>query len=173
MTTVPESQLRSRLSKVKLLVLDVDGVLTDGGLYYTDNGEELKKFNVKDGQGIELVLETGVEVAIVTGSSSRSTSYRAQKLGVSHVLIQVEDKLAVLTGLSTQLDVELSEIAYMGDDLGDLAVMRAVGCPVAVADAVVEIKECAIYTTRASGGHGAVRELCDLLVLSQKDVEGK
>lgn len=164
MINISESELRTRLSQVKLLALDVDGVLTDGGLYYTDSGEELKKFNVKDGLGIQRVMKSGVEVAIISAGHSVSTLHRAKKLGIVHVFIGIEDKLSTLKNLCEQLTVSLSEVAYVGDDLVDLPILRLVGCPITVSDAMPENQELAIYVTQKAGGQGAVREVCDLLV---------
>jgi 3-deoxy-D-manno-octulosonate 8-phosphate phosphatase (KDO 8-P phosphatase) len=149
----------------------VDGTLTDGGLYYTDSGEELKKFNVKDGQGLKLVMELGVEVAIVSASTSPSTQHRARKLGITQVHIGVEDKLSTLEALCGHLGLTWSQVAYVGDDVNDLAVMQAVGCPLTVADAMPANQACAIYVTQRCGGEGAVREVCDLIRLSQGQVE--
>ena len=160
-------KFQERLSQVKLLALDVDGVLTDGGLYYSDSGEELKKFNVKDGLGIKLVMNAGIEVAMITTSTSHATLHRAKKLGIKHTFIGVEDKLAVLTKLCEDLSLSLSQVAYVGDDLVDLPVLRVVGCPLTVADAMPENQDCAVYVTKLAGGLGCVREICDLLVKAQ------
>ncbi|MBE9015300.1 HAD family hydrolase [Chroococcidiopsis sp. CCALA 051] len=167
MLKISEPELQSRLLKIKLLALDVDGVLTDGGLYYTESGEELKKFNIKDGQGLKKLMQFGVEVAIISANSSKSTLQRTQKLGITHSFINVEDKLSVLKDLCLQLSISLSEVAYVGDDDNDLPVLQAVGCPFTVADAMPENKARAIYVTKKSGGQGAVREICDLLINSR------
>lgn len=161
---ISESDLSARLARVKLLALDVDGTLTDGGLYYTDSGEELKKFNVKDGQGLNLLLKAGIEVAIITASASTSTLHRARKLGITHTFIGVENKLSTLKDLCQKLDIDLSQVAYVGDDINDLAVMQAIGCPLTVADAMPTNLTEAIYVTQKAGGQGAVREICDLLI---------
>jgi len=159
-----DSDLRRRLQKVRLLALDVDGVLTDGGLYYTETGEEFKRFNVKDGMGIKLIMEAAIEVAILTSSSSSSVLYRAQKLGISHVFLGVEEKLPELKKLCHKLGTSLEQVAYMGDDINDLPILRVVGFPVTVSDGVAENQECSVYTTECLGGCGAVREVCDLLL---------
>lgn len=156
--------LASRLAQVKLLAVDVDGVLTDGGLYYSDSGEELKKFNVKDGQGIKLVMQAGIEVAMITTSTSLSVLHRAKKLGIKHAFIGIEDKLTIVKKLCEDLNLSLSQVAYVGDDIVDLPVMHAVGCPLSVADAMLENQDCAVYVTRLAGGQGCVREICNLLV---------
>ena len=164
MTVLSHSELRTHLSQVKLLALDVDGVLTDGGLYYTDSGKEMKKFNVKDGQGLKLVMQAGIEVAIISASNSTSTLHRAKKLGIVHLFLGIEEKLFVLRELCKKLDIELSRVAYVGDDINDLPIMQLVGCPLTVADAMSENRAKAIYVTEKGGGQGAVREVCDLLI---------
>ncbi|MBW4644605.1 MAG: HAD-IIIA family hydrolase [Goleter apudmare HA4340-LM2] len=161
MNKVSESELRSRLSQVKLLALDVDGVLTDGGLYYTETGEELKKFNVRDGLGLKLLMQAGIDVAIITASTSTSVLHRAKKLGINYTFIGVENKLSVLENLCHQINITLEQVAYMGDDLNDIPVLKAVGCPLTVADAMQANKSSAIYVTKLFGGQGAVREICD------------
>jgi 3-deoxy-D-manno-octulosonate 8-phosphate phosphatase (KDO 8-P phosphatase) len=160
-------QLKLRLAQVKLLALDVDGTLTDGGLYYSNSGDEFKKFNVKDGQGMKLVMESGIQIAILSASSATATVHRAKKLGISQVYLGVEDKIVVLRSLCTQFGIDLSQVAYAGDDVNDLPVLEAVGCPLTVADAVEAAKNCAVYITEKAGGQGAVREICDLLLASQ------
>jgi 3-deoxy-D-manno-octulosonate 8-phosphate phosphatase (KDO 8-P phosphatase) len=155
-------------SQVKLLVLDVDGVLTDGGLYYSDRGEESKKFNVKDGQGLKLLMQSGVQVAIITASESLATQHRAKTLGIQHVFRGVEDKLSTLKDLCVQLDLQPSQVAHVGDDVNDLPILNWVGCPLTVADAMPINREKAIYVTQLKGGLGAVREICDLLLSVQQ-----
>lgn len=173
MTKISESQLSSSLSEVKLLALDVDGVLTDGGLYYTDSGEELKKFNVKDGLGLKLVMQAGIEVAIISASNSAATLHRANKLGIRYVFIGVEDKLAILKQLCEDLSLSLAQVAYVGDDANDLQILKSVGCPLTVADAMLENQTCAIYVTKLAGGQGCVREICNLLLPPQVKVKSK
>lgn len=163
MTSISED-LRSRLSQVKLLALDVDGVLTDGGLYYTESGEVFRKFNIKDGQGIKLLKQAGVEVAIITAKSSLSTLNRAKDLGITHTFLGVKDKLSSLRNLCEKLGLSFSQVAYVGDDINDLDVMQAVGCPMTVADAMKANQACAIYITQLPGGQGAVREICEMLI---------
>lgn len=165
MMKISQSELKSRLSQVKLLALDVDGVLTDGGLYYTESGEELKKFNVKDGMGIKLLMQLGIEIAIISASSSMATRHRAKKLGIVHCFLGIEDKLSTLKQLCQKLNITLSQVAYMGDDINDLPVLKSVGCPLTVADAVESNREQAIYVTHKGGGKGAVREITNLLNL--------
>lgn len=166
MTVISASELRSRLSQVKLLALDVDGVLTDGGLYYTETGQVLRKFNIKDGQGIKLLKQAGVEVAIITAKSALSTLNRAQDLGITYTFLGVKDKLAQLKILCQKLDISLSQVAYVGDDVNDIEVLQAVGCPMTIADAMAINQSIAVYTTKLPGGQGAVREICEMLVAS-------
>ena len=158
--------LASRLAQVKLLALDVDGVLTDGGLYYTETGQELKKFNVKDGLGIKHLMQQGIQVAIISASASEATRHRAHKLGITHTFIGCEDKLRILENLCHDLQIEFSQVAYVGDDLTDLPVLKAVGCPLTVSDAIAENWAYALYVTEKDGGQGAVREICDRILAS-------
>ncbi|MGA7952694.1 MAG: HAD-IIIA family hydrolase [Gloeobacterales cyanobacterium] len=164
MNKTTSSDFLAKLSQVKLLALDVDGVLTDGGLYYTENGEELKRFNVKDGMGIKLVIAAGIEVAIITNSVSVSVLHRAKKLGIKNVFLGVEDKLLALRTLCEKLQIDMSQVAYVGDDVNDLAILKVIGCPITVADAMPNNQSCAIYVTAKNGGCGAVREVCELLI---------
>lgn len=164
---ISDNALMAKLATVKLLVLDVDGILTDGGLYYTESGEVLKKFNVKDGLGIKRLLNAGIAVAIISANSSEATLHRAEKLNVEHVFIDIKDKLSTLKMLCAQLQFGLQEVASMGDDLSDLPVMQAVGCPITVADAMPENIDCAVYVTAKGGGQGAVREVCDRILFAQ------
>jgi len=166
MSEIPE-ELRACLAQIKLLALDVDGVMTDGGLYYTETGEELKKFNVKDGLGIKLLMAAGIQVAIISAGFSASTLHRAKRLGIDLVFTGIENKLETLEQLCQQLNVSLSEVAYVGDDLIDVPILQRVGCPITVADAMPANQAIAQYITHLSGGQGAVREVCDLLLAVQ------
>lgn len=149
---------------IKLLVLDVDGIMTDGGLYYTESGEIIKKFNVKDGLGIKRLMNHGIAVAIISANSSEATLHRANRLDVEHVFINVKDKLKVLKDLCDRLQIPLSQVASMGDDLSDLPVMKAIGYPMTVADAMpVNIAHARFVTTKG-GGQGAVREVSDHII---------
>lgn len=162
--TIENQELYKRLKEIKLLAMDVDGVLTDGGLYYTDSGLEMKKFNVKDGQGLKFLHEVGIKIAIISASSASTILHRAEVLGINYAFIGIEDKLKTLLDLSVKLSLNFSQIAYIGDDLNDLPILQAVGCPFTVADAMPINKKQAIYVTEKCGGQGAVREICDLLI---------
>lgn len=164
MTSPLSAAVRDRLAQVQLLALDVDGVLTDGSLYYTERGEELKQFHVRDGQGIKLVQQAGITVALLSGNASAAVEQRARVLGITHVFLGLDDKLATLTAVCARLGIALEHVAYVGDDINDLPALRAVGCPCTVADATPENRACALYITHLPGGRGAVRELCDILV---------
>jgi len=159
-----EAEVVRHLAKVKLLTIDVDGVLTDGGLYYSDDGHIQRKYNVKDGVGIKRVLEKGVEVAIVSAGVSGSVPERARTLGVKHVFTGAEDKLAVIGKLAGDLGIGLAATAHIGDDLNDVPLMQAVGVAITVADAEPAAWAAALIITERRGGDGAVREICDLLV---------
>jgi 3-deoxy-D-manno-octulosonate 8-phosphate phosphatase (KDO 8-P phosphatase) len=149
-----------RWGSIRALVTDVDGVLTDGGLYYAENGDELKRFDVRDGQGLVLLREAGVQTSIVTR--------RARDLGVPEVHQNVVDKAAVLTDLLARHRLAAAAVCYVGDDVGDLPAMRLVGLPLAVADAVPAVRRQAVYVTRAGGGRGAIREVCDLILAGRR-----
>jgi len=154
---------RPRWGAIRALVMDVDGVLTDGGLYYAENGDELKRFDVRDGQGLVLLREAGVLTVIVTRKQTTIVTRRARDLGIAEVHQNVADKAAVLADLLTRHRLSAADVCYVGDDVGDLPAMRGVGVPVAVADAVSEIRAIAAYVTKAKGGEGAVREVSDLI----------
>jgi len=155
---------RARASALRLLALDVDGVLTDGRLYYGNDGEELKAFNIKDGVGLKLLQQAGVAVAIITGRRSQIVERRATELGIAHVVQGREDKRAALEELCASLDLALSQCAYMGDDLPDLGALRAAAIGLAPADAVEAVAEAADWQSRYPGGGGCVREACEQLL---------
>jgi 3-deoxy-D-manno-octulosonate 8-phosphate phosphatase (KDO 8-P phosphatase) len=152
------------LQRIRALVLDVDGVLTDGGMYYGPGGEGLKRFNVKDGMGLHLVLEAGIAVALISGENSEILRRRAEKLKIADVFIGVEDKLKTLEGFLAARKIAPSDAAYVGDDVNDLPPMGKVGLPVAVADAVPEVRKAAKWITSRRGGDAAVREVCDAIL---------
>ncbi len=152
------------LRRVRLLVLDVDGVLTDGRLYYGIRGESLKVFNVKDGHGIKQVAAAGITVAIISGRRSAIVTRRARELGIRHVAQGVSDKLAALTKLSRLQSVPLEHCACVGDDTPDAPMLHAAGLAIAVADAHPDARAVADLLTTRPGGQGAVREVCDWLI---------
>ncbi len=154
----------TRAEQIRLLVLDVDGVLTDGSIIYTDAGEEIKRFHVRDGNGIRMVLQAGIEVALITGRRSGAVAHRAKNLNIAQVFQGVRDKLETLRSLQTELGVTPAETAVVGDDLVDLPIMLSAGLAVAVADAPREVQERAHLVTTIPGGHGAVREVCEILL---------
>jgi 3-deoxy-D-manno-octulosonate 8-phosphate phosphatase (KDO 8-P phosphatase) len=158
------ANLRKRAEPVKLLVLDVDGVLTDGGLYFGPNGEALKRFHVRDGAGIKAVSAAGIAVAVVSGRSFPGTIKRMAELGVTDVIQGVSNKVASVETLMTTDNLNWSEVAVICDDTTDLALMDQAGLAVAVADAHQDVVHLAHWCTAHDGGQGAVREVCDLLV---------
>ena len=161
--TVPPKLLK----RVRALVLDVDGVLTDGGMYYGPGGEGLKRFNVKDGMGLRLVLEAGIAVALISGEASEILKRRAEKLRIADVFIGVEDKLKTLEGFLAARKIPFEDAAYVGDDVNDLAAMNKVGLPVAVADAVPQVRKAARWVLSRRGGDAAVREVCDAILAAR------
>jgi len=156
--------MRAQLEKIRLLLLDVDGVMTDGRIIYDDRGGETKAFDVKDGHGLKLLQRAGVRVGIITGRSSEVVNIRARELGIDIVYQGAKDKLLPFQEILQTLRLAADEVAYMGDDLPDLPVLRRAGWAVAPADAVEEVKPYVHYVTRRGGGRGAVREVCELLL---------
>ena len=156
-----------KLNRVRLLLLDVDGVLTDGGIIYDDKGLETKAFNVKDGLGIRLLMDTGIKVGIVTSRVSKALYHRCDDLGISLVFDGIGDKSGVLGDISKRTGVPAEEIAFVGDDLGDLPLMRKVGLSVAVINAHETVLENADMVTTTRGGAGAVREVCEAILKAQ------
>ena len=163
------------IANIQLLILDVDGVLTDGGIIRDDSGQQIKRFHVRDGAGIVLWRRLGKDIAIITGKESAVVSHRAEELGITNVYQNAGNKLEAYDQLKDELGIKDTEIAYIGDDLPDLPVMRRVAVPIAVADAVEEVRALAQYVTKTPGGHGAVRDaiefLCKELGLWQQVLE--
>ncbi len=156
--------MEERLRKIRLLLLDVDGVMTDGRIVYDNNGIETKAFDVKDGHGLKLLQRAGVRVGIITGRRSRVVDLRAEELGIDILYQGCKNKLVPYAEIRQDLGLKDDEIAYVGDDLVDLPILRLVGFAATVADAVADIKPHVHYVTDRSGGRGAVREVCDLLL---------
>lgn len=156
--------VRSRASRVRALILDVDGVLTDGGLHYGPTGEAFKRFDVKDGHGLVLCRLTGLKLGILTARTSDIVAVRARELGFHSVHQGKKDKSAALDVMMFELGVAADELAYMGDDLNDLPVLARVGLAACPADAVAEVRSSAHFVSQSPGGKGAVRELCEFLL---------
>ena len=159
--------LAQRMQAVRLVAFDVDGILTDGGLYLTDSGEEFKRFNSLDGHGLKMLKASGVEIAIITGRTSRCVELRAKNLGITRLYQGVEDKWAAMQALLAELNLAPSDAAFMGDDVVDLPVMRRVGFSITVPNAPQIVRDHAHYLTQREGGHGAVRETCELIMSAQ------
>ena len=164
--------LHSKARAIKLVAFDIDGIMTDGRLYFSRLGDEIKAFNVKDGLGLKLLRDSGVEVAIITGRTSELVNRRARDLKIDKLIQGREDKKAALQELMAQENLSAEQVAYMGDDLPDLGAIRAAGLGVTVADAMPVIKQYADVITAAKGGDGAVREFCDWLMQTQGTLQG-
>lgn len=167
MTAIDAGDMLLRARAVRLALFDVDGVLTDGRLYYGPAGESLKAFNILDGHGLRMLARSGVATGLLSGRQSPAAAIRASELGMAHVILGAEDKLLHFERLRASLALDASQCAFVGDDLPDIPVMRSCGLAVAVANAIPEVKARAHYVTAASGGHGAVREFCELLMRAQ------
>lgn len=159
---------RKAAAAIRLLVLDVDGTLTDGRLYYGPRGEAMKVFHVRDGQGIKRLDAAGIHVAVISGRTSKMVAARCRELGVAHVIQGAEDKVAAFEKLRSRLKVEASESACVGDDVVDVPLMKTVKLAFAVADAHRNALRAAHVVTCLPGGHGAVREVCDYLLEARK-----
>lgn len=156
-----------KVEKIKCLICDVDGVMTDGYLYYDNEGNELKTFHVQDGMGLKLLMNAGIEVAVITTSVSKLVDHRMSDLGIEHYFKGQVNKQEAFMSLQSRLQLDFDQFAYIGDDLPDLPIIKQVGFGVAVANAVEAVKRHAAFQTQRSGGQGAIRELCDLILASQ------
>jgi 3-deoxy-D-manno-octulosonate 8-phosphate phosphatase (KDO 8-P phosphatase) len=156
--------LTSRLKQIKLLLLDVDGVLTDGMIIYNDSNVETKMFHVKDGFGIRLLMDFGIQVGIVTGRSSSSVNHRCKNLGITIIFDGIRNKAQALENIMQQTGRTSQEIAFIGDDFPDLPIMNRVGLPIAVADAHEHVREQAAFVTSSNGGKGAIREVSEAIL---------
>ncbi len=161
------AEIRKKARKIKLLLLDVDGVLTDGGIVMDDRGKEIKRFDVRDGQGIKLLIHAGIEVALITGRFSKVVSHRARELGVSRVYQRAFNKVEVYQKIKKETGLKDQEIAYMADDIVDLPVLRRVGLAMTVKDGWAGLKRMVDYVTVENGGKGAVREIVEILLSAQ------
>ncbi len=159
-----QKDLSMILKNIRLLVVDVDGTLTDAGMYYSAEGEMLKKFNTRDAKGLELIRKHGVEVAIMTTEDTQIVEERARKLGIKLCFTGVTDKHSKLNDTCRSLGITTKEVAYIGDDVNDLECIKAVGFSACPADAVPKIRSASLYITTSVGGHGAVREVCERIV---------
>lgn len=164
-----DEKLLKKIRRIKLLILDVDGVLTDGRIIIDDLGNETKNFDVRDGHGLKLLMRYGIDVVLLTGRKSKVVEHRAEELGINEVYQGTKNKVEVLEGILRERDTGSDNIAYIGDDIVDVPVFRKVGFSVAVADAMVYVKKAADYITEENGGRGAVREICEIIL----QVQGK
>jgi len=165
------NELLEKAKKIKCLICDVDGVLSDGLLYIDNHGNELKTFHVQDGMGLKLLMAIGIEVAVITTARNAVVDHRMQQLGVTHYYKGQVDKREAYQQLKKTLGFADNEFAYIGDDLPDLPIIQQVGLGVAVANAVSQVKEYADWQTEQPGGRGGVRELCDLILTAQNKVD--
>jgi 3-deoxy-D-manno-octulosonate 8-phosphate phosphatase (KDO 8-P phosphatase) len=160
----------AKAKQVKMLITDCDGVLTDGGVYYGENGEVLKKFNIRDGMGVERLRNfAGVETGIITGELSPSVAKRAEKLKITQLYLGVKDKPAVLHHILSSLDLQGSQIAYIGDDANDLEIMAMVGFTASPADGLFFVRDKVDYVCQAEGGKGCFREFAELIISVQSN----
>ncbi len=165
------NNILTRAKKIKLLLMDCDGVLTDGKLYFSERGEQLKVFHVRDGQGLAMWHKAGFRSGIISGRNAKKIlEKRATELGIHYIKACSLDKARDFEDILQNANVASEEVAYIGDDVGDICIMLKVGLPIAVADAVSEVKLNALYKTKAKGGCGAVREVIDLLLKEKKAI---
>lgn len=161
------AEIDKKAKEIRLLLLDVDGVMTDGRIVITDAGDEEKAFDVKDGHGLKMLMRNGVAVALLTGRESKVVLHRARDLGIDMVYQGAKDKLPVFEGILREKGFKGEEVCYVGDDLVDIPVMKRVGLSVSVVDACKELKECVDFVTERPGGRGAVREVCEFILKAQ------
>ncbi len=164
--------LLKKARKVKLLLLDVDGVLTNGKIIYDSEGRDLKIFDVKDGLGVYLLKKAGILTVLITARSSKVIKLRARDMGVEEIFENAEDKRKILDHILKKYRVNLKEVCFVGDDLVDLSVMKDIGLAVSVKDGCSEIKKISDYITKRKGGEGAVREVCELILKAKRKWEG-
>ncbi len=152
---------------IKLVILDVDGVMTDGRIVIDDNGVETRNFDIKDGMGVVVMMMSGVEVAIITSKKSGAVRHRAEELKIKRFYEGIKKKTEPYEEMLKEMGITDAQVAYVGDDLVDLSMMKRVGLPIAVGDAVEDVKQHAAYVTKARGGYGAVREVAEMILKSQ------
>lgn len=160
-------ELKNKASKIKMVVFDVDGVMTDGSITYDENGIEYKTFNVKDGQGIVRITKEGIITAIITARNNATVKHRFENLGMSRLFMGQKDKMVAMKQLLEEYNLDMSQVAYMGDDLPDICVLKEVGLASCPNDAIDDVKELCHFISSKNGGRGAVRELTDLIYSSQ------
>lgn len=166
-----DTSLISKIKNIRCLICDVDGVMTDGRLYYDNHGNELKTFHVHDGVGLKLLMSVGIEVAVITTSISDLIDHRMKHLGIKHYYKGQVNKQFAYEQLQSKLDLNHEQFSYIGDDLPDLPIIQQVGLGVTVADARPQVKEHADFITENRGGEGAIRELCDMILSLQNQAD--
>jgi len=166
-------ELLEKAKNIRVVIFDVDGILTDGTLYLTDSGKEIKAFNNYDGHGMKMLKASGIELAIITARKSRCMTLRAENLGIPLIYQGAKNKLQVFEELQTKLRLDVSACAYMGDDLIDLPVLSRCGLSICVPAAPALVKKQVHYVTRLEGGHGAVREVCEMVMLAQGTLDAQ
>jgi 3-deoxy-D-manno-octulosonate 8-phosphate phosphatase (KDO 8-P phosphatase) len=162
-----KKKLEEKLKKIQMLILDVDGVMTDGRIIIDDEGRQLKNFDVRDGHGLKIIQRYGIKIAILTGRKSEVVNHRASELDIKDVYQGVLNKKEVFQKILFKHNLAASAVAFVGDDIIDIPVLRQVGFSAAVADAVDVVKKSVDYVTKHNGGHGAVREICEMILQSQ------
>lgn len=173
MKAMSAMNVMERAGNIRVAAFDVDGILTDGRLYYTDGGEEIKAFNVQDGHGIKMLRESGVAVAIITSRTSRVVENRARDLGIEFLFQGVANKLRTMNDLLQRLNIDMQAASYMGDDVIDLPVLRRCGLAASVPEAPAIVRKHAHYVTRVPGGRGAVREFTELVMQAQGTLDAR
>lgn len=164
---IPE-ELLNRAAALKLVITDVDGVLTDAGVYYSDQGEQMKRFSIRDGMGVErLQLVAGIETAIITGETSGSVVKRAEKLKIRELHLGIKNKEPVLDQILQDLNIQAHEVGYIGDDVNDISIMRRCGLTASPSDGLFQVKELVDYICKNPGGHGAFREFAELIIFAK------
>ncbi len=164
-----ENLLKEKAGKIKLLLTDCDGVLTDGGVYYTDEGEKMKRFSIRDGMGVERLKKLcGIETGIITGEMSPSVRKRAEKLNITELHLGIKDKARLLAEIIERKNLLAEQVAYIGDDVNDLAIMQGVGFTACPADAMKQVSKRVDYVCENNGGHGAFREFAELIITLQE-----
>ncbi len=165
---VANDGIEERLRRVRLLAMDIDGTLTDGGVYVLEGGQEFRRFDIKDGLGLKQVLEAGIQVVWISSGACEAALHRARKLGIFDVFYGITDKGSFLEQVCFHKGLTIDRVAYIGDDLTDLEAMQKAGIAFAPSDAASQVKQAAACVTQARGGYGAVREVCDLILQTQK-----